>query len=844
NYVIRKVTLTNGLITHVAGSPVGPTPFTRPERLALDQKGNIFVANDSATGSTVWRINGTNYSDVQLVVGGGAGDGQSGPPTNALINVSGPLDVAVDDHGGVYVGGVGRYWRADLRTQTIQVFAGLGSNPSTGSTFAGLDGPSREASLKYATALAVGPDSTVYLNNYDPNLMLSVSQNVVVDDPDSQSFVSGQTNLTGNLIVNGTTLTNLEACELALLQGNLSISSNANLLAFCLTNLDMVTGDLIVTGNTGPIAVDISDPNVGGDIVITGNTGASLVKVGDASVDGDVIVTGNTEVVEVTLTGPTVEGDVIVTGNTGATLVRMEDGSVGDNLIVTGNTGAAVVDLSGPSVGIDVIVTGNTDAVVVSIGETNVGRNVTVTGNTNVTELLMTNLTTVGGSITISDGTANTIAIEELQTVGDDLVFSNNPAASGICLSKLRSVGRRLYVGLNPVLTSVCLDSLTNVASDFVLADIADGTDNTITASELEDIGGDLVFTNNPAASELCLAALRTVGGDVTISNNAALAKLCLDSLTNVTGDFVVAGIADGTDNTIQLAETTTVGGDVLVDVSGPTNLDLSGVRSSRNVSITADGAESVSAQTGGSNTVVSITTASATVSVQLTNGTFETNVTFTIQELAPAALPAEGSTLSAAPVAVAPLAAYQFNFAVPTLNADATLSFTVTVAALADPAAFLAALDAGRVTFAVVNDTPGSPLHVFDVCGPGQSPMPDTCVRITRFDVNGDPLPAGSPVTPTTVRVDGVVGHFSSYAVVTFQPLGELTITGPEASDGAFSFSFASQAGTNYTVQFTDSLQPVNWQTLTNLSGNGGLLQVSDAPLTNAHRFYRVKIP
>ncbi|MCL4789613.1 MAG: hypothetical protein KJ070_22960 [Verrucomicrobia bacterium] len=354
---------------------------------------------------------------------------------------------------------------------------------------------------------------------------------------------------------------------------------------------------------------------------------------------------------------------------------------------------------------------------------------------------------------------------------------------------------------------------MTNVFSDF---EISDATANTVLFSELETVGGNLTITDT-TANTIVFAELAEVGGDVTIT--------------------------DATSNTILFSESTSVGGDVSVALSGPTTVDFSGVRSGGNVSIVADEVTAFSAQTGGKSTSVTFINGSAAMTAQLPDGTFDTNVSFTVAQLAPAALPDTGTTFSGTTVAVDAVAAYQFTFAVPTLHQDAALTFDIAVASLPDPPAFLAALNASRVTLAVAGDAPGSPLQLFDVCPANQPPVTDTCARITRLDANGLPLPPGSPAAPTTVRVEGVVGHFSTYAVVTFQPLGELTITGPEASDGAFSFSFASQAGTNYTVQFTDALQPVNWQTLTNLSGNGGLLQVSDAPLTNAQRFYRVQV-
>jgi hypothetical protein len=58
--------------------------------------------------------------------------------------------------------------------------------------------------------------------------------------------------------------------------------------------------------------------------------------------------------------------------------------------------------------------------------------------------------------------------------------------------------------------------------------------------------------------------------------------------------------------------------------------------------------------------------------------------------------------------------------------------------------------------------------------------------------------------------------------------------------SEGALLFSFATQAGVNYTVQFTESLDPVNWQVTTNFIGTGADISVTNVT-TSRERFYRV---
>ena len=121
--------------------------------------------------------------------------------------------------------------------------------------------------------------------------------------------------------------------------------------------------------------------------------------------------------------------------------------------------------------------------------------------------------------------------------------------------------------------------------------------------------------------------------------------------------------------------------------------------------------------------------------------------------------------------------------------------------------------LDADTLT--VRNDAPGSRLQLFDLCPKNQAPILDVCVQLSKYDTNGVALPEGSQEVQATVRLDGVVGRFSSYALVTFVPIPQ--ISSPALISDGFQFSFSAELDLNYTVQFTDPLTPPDWQTMTN---------------------------
>jgi uncharacterized repeat protein (TIGR01451 family) len=68
------------------------------------------------------------------------------------------------------------------------------------------------------------------------------------------------------------------------------------------------------------------------------------------------------------------------------------------------------------------------------------------------------------------------------------------------------------------------------------------------------------------------------------------------------------------------------------------------------------------------------------------------------------------------------------------------------------------------------------------------------------------------------------------------------VVIVNPTLLRTKFGLSFQSAEGKSYTVQYIDSLNPpaTNWQTLSNVIGNGGIIPVQDN-MTNAQRYYRV---
>jgi hypothetical protein len=122
----------------------GPATLARlpcPSGLAIDAANNLYIADNEI--GTVRVINGTT-GIIQTIAGkprqfGHSGDG--GPGTSALLEY--PSGLALDEQGNLFIEDLDYVWRLNLRSGTIQTFAGIGSstsgcNPSASQTCAAL----------------------------------------------------------------------------------------------------------------------------------------------------------------------------------------------------------------------------------------------------------------------------------------------------------------------------------------------------------------------------------------------------------------------------------------------------------------------------------------------------------------------------------------------------------------------------------------------------------------------------------------------------------------------------------------------------------------------------------
>jgi hypothetical protein len=62
-----------------------------------------------------------------------------------------------------------------------------------------------------------------------------------------------------------------------------------------------------------------------------------------------------------------------------------------------------------------------------------------------------------------------------------------------------------------------------------------------------------------------------------------------------------------------------------------------------------------------------------------------------------------------------------------------------------------------------------------------------------------------------------------------------------PTAVNGNFMVSIQSELGGAYTVSYANSLSSPSWQTLTNITGNGSVITVTNSAPGVTQRFYRL---
>jgi sugar lactone lactonase YvrE len=178
NNVIREVNASTGIITTVAGNghpgysgDGGPATAARlyaPYATAVDAAGDLFIADN---GNSVVREVSAATGDITTVAGNGTvgytGDG--GPATAAEL--ADPDGLAVSGNN-LYISDTGRYVvrKVDLKSGIITTFAGTGTGG-----YSGDGGPATAAKLDGPYQIAVDTSGDLFIADTDNNVIREVS---------------------------------------------------------------------------------------------------------------------------------------------------------------------------------------------------------------------------------------------------------------------------------------------------------------------------------------------------------------------------------------------------------------------------------------------------------------------------------------------------------------------------------------------------------------------------------------------------------------------------------------------------------------------------------------------
>jgi hypothetical protein len=165
NFRVRKVDAGTGIITTVAGNgkqdfsgdggPATQASIGRAASLAVDESGNIFIADQ--VNHRIRKVD-TATGRISTFLGGGPANGALA----AVARFSNMQDMFVDSRKNVYIvdGAENRVWKADAATGLLAIVAGNGK-----AGYSGDGGLATEASLNSPRGVAVDNDGNVYIGD-------------------------------------------------------------------------------------------------------------------------------------------------------------------------------------------------------------------------------------------------------------------------------------------------------------------------------------------------------------------------------------------------------------------------------------------------------------------------------------------------------------------------------------------------------------------------------------------------------------------------------------------------------------------------------------------------------
>jgi streptogramin lyase len=176
---IRKVT-PEGVVTTLAGLAGHPgsadgtnsaARFSLAEGLAVDRAGNIYVADTD--NNTIRRVTPTGTNWVVTTIAGLAGVGGSADGTNRAARFFGPVGLAIDSAGNLYVG--------DVENHTIRKVTPIGTNwvvttiAGRAGSYGSVDGTNSAARFSTPKSVAVDSAGNIYVGDEENHIVRQVT---------------------------------------------------------------------------------------------------------------------------------------------------------------------------------------------------------------------------------------------------------------------------------------------------------------------------------------------------------------------------------------------------------------------------------------------------------------------------------------------------------------------------------------------------------------------------------------------------------------------------------------------------------------------------------------------
>ena len=184
NNVVRKVTVSTGIITTIAGQgpPAGPGfggdgaaatagTLSSPVAVAVDKYGNIFIVDQNNARIRIVDPSGNINTYAGTTSAGYNMDGI--PATTAELNI--PSAVCVDTFGNVYIADENNYRirKVDVGTKMISTFAGTGVSGYTGN-----GGPVGGAKITYSYGVAADRFGNVFISDNQEVRKISATDSI------------------------------------------------------------------------------------------------------------------------------------------------------------------------------------------------------------------------------------------------------------------------------------------------------------------------------------------------------------------------------------------------------------------------------------------------------------------------------------------------------------------------------------------------------------------------------------------------------------------------------------------------------------------------------------------